>query len=290
MSIDILQEKIRKMKNPTMVDFAVKEENIPPHILQEEGSAEKAYFRFCKELLEGLQGFTPAVRFSFSLFSMMENGLQTLSALLADAKKRGFYVVLEAPGIQTPWNADAIAKALGGQDSLYPCDALVISPYIGSDALKPFVPCCKEGKDVFVIVRSPNKTASELQDLLTGTRLVHNAAADMVSRFGEPILGKCGYSRFAALASAGSANSLRNLRSKYSRMFLLVDGLDYPSGNAKNCSLAFDKFGHGAVVCAGPSVTGAWRTEENDGTDYITCAQQAVERIKKNVTRYVTVL
>ena len=256
MSIDILQEKIRKMKNPTMVDFAAKEENIPPHILQEEGNVQKAYFRFCKELLEGLQGVTPAVRFSFGLFSLMENGLQTLSLLLADAKKRGFYVVLEAPGIQTPWNADAIAKTLAGPNSAYPCDALIISPYIGSDALKPFISCCKEGKDVFVIVRSANKSASELQDLLTGTRLVHNAAADMVSRFGEPVLGKCGYSRFAALASAGSANSLRNLRGKYTRLFLLVDGLDYPSGNAKNCSLAFDKFGHGAVVCGGTFHTG----------------------------------
>ena len=290
MSIDVLQDKIRKLKNPSMIDFAVKQENIPAHLLEAEGDADRAYYRFCNELLDGLQGVVPAVRFSFSLFALKKNGLEALSSLLSRAKKCGYYVVLEASGIQTPWNAECAADVLCGADSLYPCDALVVSPYIGSDAVKPFVPSCKGGKALFVIVRSPNKTAAELQDLLTGTRLVHNATADMVNRFGETVPAKCGYSQIGALASAGAANSLKNLRSKYTRTFLLVDGLDYPSGNAKNCSYAFDRFGHGAVVCAGPSVTAAWQLNETDGSDFVSQAVQAAERMKKNITRYITVL
>lgn len=115
----------------------------------------------------------------------------------------------------------------------------MISPYIGSDAIKAFLPGCKDGrKGLFVVVRSPNKSASELQDLLTGSRLVHDAAMDLVKRYGESIFEKCGYSQIGALVSAGAPNSLKNLRAKYQRTFLLVDGLDYPSGNAKNCSYA----------------------------------------------------
>ncbi len=141
-----------------------------------------------------------------------------------------------------------------------------------------------------MIVRSPNKSAAEIQDLLTGSRHVHIAAADLVSRNGTETIGKCGYSQICALASAGNASSLKNLRAKYSRMFLLVDGLDYPSGNAKNCSNAFDKFGHGAIVCAGPSVTAAWKEAETDGRDFLEQAKLAAERMKKNITRYITVL
>ena len=70
----------------------------------------------------------------------------------------------------------------------------------------------------------------------------------------------------------------------------MVDGLDYPSGNAKNCSYAFDRFGYGAVVCAGPSVTAAWKEAESDGQDFATQAVQAAERIKKNLNRYITIL
>lgn len=291
MSIDLLQEKIRKLKNPSMIDFGIQKDQLPAHLLVEEGTYLAAYVRFCRELLQGFRDIVPAVRFDFNTFALLGNdGLVQLRALLAEASEKGFYVLLDGPEIASPWGADRAADQLLGADAQYQCDGLVVSPYIGSDGIKPFANACKEGKDLFVIVRSPNRSAPELQDLLTGTRLVHNAAADMVNRFGETVLGKCGYSRFGALVSATAASSLKQLRSKYNRMFLLVDGLDYPSGNAKNCSYAFDKFGHGAVVCAGPSVTAAWQQGEGNGSGYVACAVQAAERMKKNVTRYITIL
>lgn len=291
MAIDVLQEKIRKMKNPTMVDFGVKQENIPAHLLAEEGSVLKAYARFCRELMDGLKGLVPAVRFSFGTFALLgPEGLTELTKLLREATELGYYVLLDGPEVLSPWAADRAAEGILGEGSAYFCDGIVVSPYIGSDSVKPFVPFCKAGKDLFVVVRSPNKSAAELQDLLTGTRLVHAAAADMVNRFGETVLGRCGYSHIGALASAGAASSLKNLRTKYNRIFLLVDGLDYPSGNAKNCSNAFDQFGHGAIVCAGPSVTAAWQAAGSDGKDYVAQAVAAAERMKKNITRYVTVL
>ena len=201
----------------------------------------------------------------------------------------GYYVVLDAPEIHSPWGADRAADGIFGGDA-YPCDALIIDAYIGSDALKPFVPYCKNGKNVFAIVRSPNKSAMELQDMMSGTRLFYSAVAEIVNRFGETVLGKCAYSQIGALVSAGAPQSLQTLRMKQKSMFLLVDGIDYPSGNAKNCSYAFDRFGYGAVVCAGPSITAAWKAAETDGKDYLEQAKQAAERLKKNITRYVTIL
>ena len=291
MSIDVLHNKIRKLKNPSVIDFGVKADSIPPHLLEEEGNLCAAYGRFCRELMQGLKGFVPAVRFSIGAFSLLgPEGLELLRKLLTQAGELGFYVILDGPEILSPWAADRAAETIFGAGA-YPCDALLFSGYIGSDAIKPFMPWCKDGsKSVFVVVRSPNKSASEIQDLLTGSRLVHGAAAETVNRFGEQVTGKSGYSLIGAAVSAGAPDSLRNLRTKYNRVFLLVDGLDYPSGNAKNCSYAFDRFGYGAAVCAGPSVTAAWREAESDGTDYIDHALQAAERMKKNITRYVTIL
>lgn len=292
MAIDVLQERIRKMKNPSVIDFGVTPEHLPQHLLDEEGSVLMAYSRFCRELMEGMKGLVPAVRFSFATFALMSpEGMLQLSSLLNDAKEMGYYVFLDGPAVLSPWDADRTASWCFREGSRYPCDGLVILPYIGSDSVKPFLPYCRDAqKDLFLIIRTANKSAPELQDLLTGTRLAHVAAADTVKRHGESILGKCGYSRVCAMASASAPGSLRNLRAKYKNVFLLVDGLDYPSGNAKNCSHAFDKFGHGAVVCAGPSVTAAWLENETDGSDYVEQAIQAAERMKKNLTRYVTIL
>lgn len=292
MSIDVLQEKIRKTKNPSMVDLALKTSDLPPHLLEEAGSSSAAYGRFCRELLEALKGVVPAVRVGFTAFAVLgAEGLTELTAVLAQASELGYYVVLEAPYILSPMMAEATAEAVWSDHAIYPCDGLIISAYPGSDIIKPFASYVKsKKKDLFPVVRTSNKTAPEIQDLLTGTRLVHAAAADLVNRFGAENIGKFGYSRISVVAGANSTESLRNLRNKYPKMFLLVDDMDYSGCNAKICGSAFDQFGHGAVVCAGPTVTAAWQQAESDGKDYLEQAVASAERMKKNLTRYVTVL
>lgn len=245
MSIDILQEKIRKTKNPSVLELAMPVGELPPHILEEEESAGAACARFCRELMERLKGMVPAVRISFSAFALLgHDGLYRLSETLKEAAELGYYVVLDAPEVLSPASAKNTAQILLGQGSIYPCDGLVISGYLGSDVIKPFLPYCREEKkDIFVVART-----------------------------------------------ASAADSLRSLRGKYPRLFLLLDGYDYPNANARNCSNAFDKFGHGAVACGGSSITCAWRQAESDGRDYLDHAKAAAERMKRNLTRYVTIL
>ena len=288
MSVDILQEKIRKMKNPSMVELAMPLSDLPPQF--EKTAA--GYGAFCRELLNGLKGTVPAVRVSFACFALLgSEGMTELAETMKAASELGYYVALDAPEIASPMMANVLAEALLGESSSYPCDGLIIPGYAGSDIIKPFLPYSKkEKKDIFVIARTANKSAPELQDLLSGTRLVHAAAADHVNRYGEGTEGKHGYTRVGILAAASSAESLRSLRAKYPRLFFLLDGFDYPNANAKNCSHAFDKFGHGATACGGTAITCAWKKEASDGSDWIDHAVAAADRMKKNLTRYITIL
>ena len=291
MSVDVLQDKIRKAKNPAVVDLSLNLSDLPPHLLAED-TAVKAYGRFCRELLDGLKGTVPAVRLGFTAFSLLgQDGLQLMADILQKAKNLGYYVILEAPYVLSPMMAAGVAEAVFGLHPLYPCDALIVGTYPGSDVIKPFLPYVKEGKkDLYCVVRTSNKSAPEIQDLLSGSRLVHLAAADQINRFGAELTGKFGYARVGVMAGANSADSLKNLRTKYPRLFLLVDDMDYSGCNAKNCSYAFDKFGHGAAVCAGPTITMAWKSAQSDGSDYLEQALAAAERMKKNLTRYITIL
>lgn len=292
MSVDRLQEKIRKLKNPSIVDFSVLPEHIPQHLMEEEGTFLPAYSRFCRELLEQLRDIVPAVRFSFSYFALLGNaGLNLLTELTEEARKQGFYVILDAPESLSAQAAQFGAETLLGDNCWWYFDSVILSSYIGSDGIKPYADRLEEGgKSMFVVLRTANRTAPELQDLLTGSRLVHIAAADIVNRIAQPPVGRSGYSQIGAMAGASSAHSLQTLRSKYNRLFLVLDGYDYSNSNAKNCSEAFDKLGHGAAACAGVSVTAAYIADEADSRDYLTCAHRAAERMKKNLTRYVTIL
>jgi len=292
MSIDVLREKIRKTKNPTVLELGMQASDIPAHILEGAASIPSAMGVFCRELLCKLKGIVPGVRFSFAQFALLgPEGLALLQELMQFAREKNYYVLLDAPEILSISAAQNAADLLLGEKSVFVCDGIVISGYLGSDVLKPFLPYCKkERKDVFVVTRAGNKSASELQDLLSGSRLVHTVAADYVNRYTPGTVGKCGYAGIGLLTAATSAESVRTLRGKYPQLFQLLDGFDYPSANAKNCSYAFDKFGHGAAVCAGSSIYAAWKQSGSDERDYLELAAAAAERIKKNLGRYISVL
>lgn len=288
MSVDILQEKIRKLKNPSMLELAMPLSDLPPQYEQ----TAAGYGLFCKDLLAGLKESVPAVRVSFAAFALLgPDGLAALQDVLKSAAELGYYVALDAPEIASPMMAKLTADLLLGEGSAWPCDGLIIPGYAGSDIIKPFLPHTKKAKkDIFVVARTANKSASELQDLLSGTRLVYTVAADHVNRYGAETEGKHGYTRVGVLAAASSVDSLRSLRAKYPRLFILIDGYDYPNANAKNCSFAFDKFGHGAVACGGVGISCAWKKAQTDGADWLEQAVAAADRMKKNLNRYITIL
>lgn len=292
MAIDKLQEKIRKMKNPSMVDFSFDQAAIPPHVAQQEGSALSAYERVCTELMDALKSLVPAVRFSLGRFSLMgAEGLQLLGRLTAYAKQLEYYVLLDAPESLSPQTAETCAGALFDDSCPFVFDGLVVSAYAGSDVLNPYVQKLKTtGKDIFVVLRTANKSAAQLQDLLTGSRLVHMAAADIVKRLADDLIGRSGYSQVAIIGPASVADILKKLRARYQNLFLMLDGYDYSNANAKNCSFAFDKLGHGAIVCSGEGIVKAWDTDIYDGENYIQPAVEAAERMKKNILRYTTIL
>jgi len=288
MSVDKLQDMIRKVKNPLVVDLTVFPDQLPPYLMESEENYPKAYTHFCRDLLLGLKGNVPAVRFSFPFFAMMgAEGLELMPKLLKSAKELGYYVLLDG--------MDSLSAAMAENSARYlmemPCDSIILSSYIGSDGIKPYVKRLKDsGKSVFLVLRTANKSAPEMQDLMTGSRFVYMAGAQTAGYLGESLIGKSGYSQVGGVAAASSADCVKQLRSKHKNLFLLLDGYDYPNSNAKNCSYGFDKLGHGAAACAGISVTGAWKEEQALENEYVACALRAVERIKKNLTRYITVL
>ena len=289
MSVDRLQEKIRKLKNPMVVEFDFTSEHIPPAILEADPFFPSAFETYSKLLLDGLKETVPAVRFSMNRAAVYgAEGMIALKEVLRYASKQGYYVLLDATVAFSAGDAQLAAEQLFSADWKF--DGLVLTSYIGSDGIKPFAQKLEDSKkSLFVLTRSSNKSCQELQDLLTGSRLVYQAMADVVNRF-QGTTGRSGYGAVAAVAAANALEALRILREKYKYQFLLVEGYDAPNANAKNCANAFDKLGHGAAVCAGTSVTGAWLEDPWVAEEYMQAAQEAIQRIKKNLTRYVTIL
>ena len=288
--MDRLLTKIRKLKTPVVLDMTMSKDQLPPYLLAQEGNYLRAYGRFCLELMDYLKGEIPAVRYSFSLFSLLgTEGLSWLSKLCSEARTLGYYVFLDVPDIKSTAQSKIFAELLF--DDLFPWefDGLILSSYIGTDGYSGYLQL-QNDKDLFVMLRTPNKTAGQLQDLMTGGRLVHMAMADELVRAGKSLTGKYGYSRLGGVASATAPESLQRLRLKYNELCLVVDGYEAQQPNAKKCACAFDALGYGGIICVGNYITEAWKTELCDETAFLSCAKDAVAKLKKNIARYITIL
>ena len=290
MSVDRLQERIRKQKNPTVVDMNMLPEHIPPAFLGADPFYPSAWERYAKALLDGMKDHVPAVRFSLNRAAAYgPEGVVALKELMRYASKAGYYVLLDGPALLSPDDAQVAANNLFSD--AWKFHGLITAAYIGSEAIRPYAELLEAtGKSLFVVLKTANRSGQEIQELLTGSRLVYQAMADVVNRFSQGQTGRSGYAPVAGVASANAAEALRILREKYKYQFLLVDGYDAPNANAKNCANAFDRLGHGAAVCCGSSVTGAWRESPWSDEEYLQAALEAIGRMKKNLTRYVTVL
>jgi len=269
-----------------MVAFPFDPSVIPPKYTEGQADALTSYSAYTKAILSALRQTVPAVRFDFASFALQgSEGVALLSQLLDAADEMGYYSLLDIPAVYSKESAVLSAQAVFQN---WKFDGLVLNCYIGSDGMKPFVEQIKDNdKDLFVALRTANKSASELQDLLTGTRLVYTVAADMAKRFGEDFVTRSGYSQIGGVGPATSPEILQTLRSKYPAMFLLIDGYDCSGANAKNCSAAFDRLGHGAIACASVSILSAWKEEPGEP---IELAVQAADRMKKNLMRYIAIL
>lgn len=305
MSIDVLQAKIRKLKNPTMVSLCPEWELIPEAVRAEaaeqfgntlRGAAE-TYRLFCCRMLDALQGIVPAVSVESGCFlALGPDGVSAMQDVLQYAAKKEYYVLLDLMRADLGASAEGMAKAclggipLGEQRIVpYPCDGVLLDGYLGSDSVKPYTQYCADGKNVFVIARSSNKSAREVQDLLCGSRMMYQVMADLAMRWSEDVFGRNGYAEVGLAVGAAKPQVLQNLRSKYDRLFFIVPGYGTQGGLAKDVQYAFDKFGHGAVVMAGRSILCAYQKKDQE-TEYLEAAKEAAVHMREQILNYITVI
>ena len=306
MSIDVLQEKIRKMKNPSMVGLDPILSMIPDHIRRAaykahgetlKGAAE-AYKEFCYGILEALYHMVPSVKIQTGCFQALGfEGVRVMEDVIARAKELDYYVLMDTMRGDIDCTAQALADSYFGGVKVgketylpYPCDAVMTNSYLGSDGIMPFTQYCKEGKNVFLLAKTSNKSSREVQDLLSGDRIVYQVILDLAMRWSLDMYGKYGYSEIAVAVSGNHPRILEEMRKKYDRLFFLVPGYGAQGANGRDVQYAFDRMGHGAVVCAGRSIIYAYTKAGDDGKEYASCAREAAERMKNSICQFVTIL
>ena len=130
----------------------------------------------------------------------------------------------------------------------------------------------------------------QVQDLLSGDRVVYQVVADLAMRWSTDLFGRNGYSEIGLAVGANNVPVLKNLRARYDRLFFLVPGFGAQGAGAKDVQHAFDRMGHGAVVMAGRSILYAYLKHETDKREYAQAARSAAEKMREQILGYITVI
>lgn len=175
------------------------------------------------------------------------------------AREAGLLVIGDVKRGDIGSTAAAYARAHLGPDG---ADAITVNPYLGSDSLAPFVEVAREnGRGLFILVKTSNPSAAELQDLKAGGEPIHAHVGRLVHRLGLGEVGESGYSLVGAVVGATQAASARRLRDLMPRAFFLVPGYGAQGGGADDCAPCFNRDGLGAVVNSSRGVIFAYQAE-----------------------------
>lgn len=293
MSFDRLQKLIRARKNPVALTLGVPIEAVPGQLVK--ASVDKlgpgaeaqadALLRFSAELMDALRDLVPAVILRVPYWEALGwQGLKALDQAAFHARELGLFVIADARRGDAGAAAAACGQAWLGKEGVN-ADCLTINAYQGSGAVEPLLELCRaEDKCLMVVSRTSNPSAGEVQELISGDRVVGQALGDLAERLGRDDLGQMGYSRVGAMVSTPWPSDLRAMRKRMERTFLLLD-----AGGDGACSLedawyAFDKYGRGALIALSDILTAC------PEVDYIQPVRSAIETARDTIKQFITFL
>ena len=149
---------------------------------------------FSFSMLDAAQDDVGIVKFQVGFFEQFgPDGFSHLSELLADAKSRNLVVIADAKRGDIGSTMSGYAAAWLSREAAFACDALTVSPYLGSDSLAETANVALENdRGLFVLAATSNPEASALQSAIRDGRTVARSVLDFAQQYSGAGLGSIG--------------------------------------------------------------------------------------------------
>ena len=299
--IDQLIEKIKIMKNPTVIGLDPRYEMLPKYVKDKypktlEGVGQ-AIIEYNKELIDAIYDIIPAIKPQIAFYEMYGiPGMQAFKETCEYAKQKGMFVIADIKRGDIGSTAQGYSNAYLGktkieenEQSLYDIDFVTVNPYMGTDCVKPFIEDCKKyNKGLFILVKTSNPSSGELQDVkLESGEEVYTRVAKYVENWGEELRGEYNYSSISAVVGATYPEQLKQLRKVAPHTYFLIPGYGAQGGKAEDIALGFDENGLGGIVNASRSLMCAYKSDmwknKFEEKDYAKATRAEALRMKEEL-------
>ncbi len=267
---DLLTDAVKKT-SPVCVGLDPMPNNFPEGVSRDP----EGVMTFCNGIIDAVTGIASSVKLQLAYFEAFGwQGMKAFWDVSAYAKSKGLVVIADGKRNDIGSTCEAYAEAYLHQDS--PVDFLTVSPYLGSDGIKPFIDAgAKNGKGIFVLVKTSNASSGELQDLPVGDEVVHEHLAQLVESWAAQHIGpNTNLSLVGAVVGATYPEEMKYLRTLMPHVPFLIPGYGAQGGTAEDAARGFIPDGTGAIVAAARSIIYA-----SKGKDWQEAARKAAEKM-----------
>jgi len=295
---DRLCDAVKAKKTSLIVGIDPVYSRLPPVITShrqmndefDAAAAVDAIFDFCRQTLRIVGPIVSAVKINIAFFEKyLWDGIEAYYALITEADDLGLEVIGDVKRGDIGHTAEFYASAhlenpelAGLEDTLAP-DAITINGYTGTDGIEPFADVAdRQGKGLFVLVRTSNPSAAEIQDFADANgQTMYEKIAEIVGQIANKPerIGKSGYSNVGMVVGGTAPEVTTALRRKYDKVWFLVPGYGSQGATAIECVRFCKPDGTGALINASRSIIYAYEKPQYKsqfGEDWKRCIEQAV--------------
>lgn len=226
------------------------------------GARAAAMGDFCCALVELVAPLVPAIKPQSAYFEALgADGIFQWERVVRHARELGLLVIgdVKRGDIQSTARAYATAFLEGGGEAHGAiCDAITLSPFLGSDSIEPFLEvCARTDSGMFILVRTSNPGSADFQR--HGSPELSHVIAERVAQWGRRLIGERGLSSVGAVVGATHAKELADFRARMPQSPLLLPGYGAQGAGAKDLGPAFVSGRLGALVNSSRGISYAYK-------------------------------
>jgi orotidine-5'-phosphate decarboxylase len=240
-------------------------ERFPPHI----AASASPIFQFNKAIVDATADLVCAYKPQFAHYAAYEAEDQLERTIdYIHRTYPGMAVILDSKRGDVGNTAERYAIEAFER---YHADAVTVSPYLGGDALEPFLKY--EDKGVIILCRTSNPGAGDVQDLDVGGRRLFHVVAELVAHRWNTH-GNC-----LLVVGATYPRELAAVREIVGNMPLLVPGVGAQGGDvAQAVQSGQTAAGTGLVISSSRGILYA-----SAGEDFASAAREATQKLRDQI-------
>ncbi|WP_051355865.1 orotidine-5'-phosphate decarboxylase [Acetobacterium malicum] len=221
-------------KGPICVGLDTTLKFLPKYLLSKDWSDGEKITEFNKKTIDVTEDLAAAYKVQIACYeSLGLDGMKAYSETVKYARSKGIVVIGDVKRGDISSTGDQYAKGHFTGD--FEVDIMTVNAYMGEDAVSPYYQYIKENnKGIFVLQRTSNPSAVDLQNLQVGADTIYEIMGDKIEAWGSVFRGENGFSAIGSVVGLTRPDEFEAIRARCPHTFFLVPGYGAQGGTGED--------------------------------------------------------